>query len=67
MAVKPDPRIPEAFRKGNRKKVTTVAALLAELQQLPPELKVLGDLDFGVRVTVTNFNDRCLAVVFDSD
>lgn len=58
--------LPNGFRKGTRRKVKTVEKLIAELQQLPPRMKVLGEYDSGVRVVVTNFNDRCLAVTFDT-
>lgn len=60
--------LPDGFRQGTRRKVTTVKALIAELQKLPPSMKVLGDgCDVGVRVTVTRVNDKFLAVRFDGD
>lgn len=80
MPVKSDPRVPDEFRKGTRKKVKTVAALIAELQQLPGEMRVIGgdhmvvtsfgemrmlSTPAGVRVVVTNYNDKFLAVVIE--
>ena len=65
MAVKERDDIDKSFRQGKRRKVKTVGKLIEELQQLPPDLKVLGSFGFGVRVSVTNYNDRCLAVDID--
>lgn len=65
MAVKERDDIDRSFRQGKRKKITTVGKLIEELQLLPPSLKVLGGFDFGVRVGVTNWNDRCLAVTIN--
>lgn len=58
MAIKENPDIDPTFRKGTRRKVRKVAALIEELQQLPPELALVDP----VRVVVTNCNDRRLAV-----
>jgi hypothetical protein len=65
MAVKERNDVDPSFRQGKRRKIKTVGKLIEELQQLPPSMKVLGGFDFGVRVTVTNWNDRCLAVTID--
>jgi hypothetical protein len=65
MAVKERNDVDPSFRQGKRRKIKTVGKLIEELQQLPPSLKVLGGFDFGVRVGVTNWNDRCLAVTID--
>lgn len=62
MAVKEDPRIHTSFRRGERPKVKTVAKLIEELQQLPGTLKICGDWGLGVRVGVTNLNDKHLAL-----
>lgn len=47
MPVKEDPRIDKSFRQGKRAIVKTVGALIAELQQLPEELKICGDFGLG--------------------
>jgi hypothetical protein len=65
MGIKERDDIDRSFRQGKRRKITTVGKLIEELQQLPPSLKVLGGFKFGVRVTVTNWNDRYLAVQID--
>lgn len=52
MTVKENPKLPDGFRKGTRPKVEK---LIAELQHLPPKMKV----------SVTNYNDRYLAAQFD--
>lgn len=63
-----DERIPDDFRKGTRPRVRTVGELIAELQQLPPELPLEGGLgDNAARVIVTNVNDKYLAVMIDFD
>lgn len=53
--------IDRSYRKGTRRKVSTVAAIIKELQGLPPELRTI----VPVRVVVTNLNDKRLAVGFD--
>ena len=58
MPVKENPDIDPTFRKGKRRKVKTVAAIIAELQQLPPNLSLVDP----VRVVVTNYNDLRLAL-----
>ena len=63
VAVKENPEIDRTFRKGTRKKVKTVAAIIAELQLLPPDLTTIEP----VRITVTNYNDKRLALVIDED
>lgn len=67
MAIKERDDIDDSFRKGERRKVKTVGKLIEELQQLPPSLKIYGGYDFGVKVSVTNWNDRCLAVTIDTE
>jgi hypothetical protein len=63
MAVKENPDIDRSFRKGTRRKVKTVAAIIAELQQLPPRLSLVEP----VRIVVTNLNDRRLALDIRED
>lgn len=64
MTLKND-KIQKSFRQGTRKVVKTVGALIRELQQLPFKMKIEHGFGRGVRVTVTNCNDRYLAVVFE--
>lgn len=60
-AMKYEDVIDRSYRKGTRRKVSTVAAIIKELQGLPPELRTI----VPVRVVVTNLNDKRLAVGFD--
>ena len=62
MNIKEISSIPATFRKGKRRKVKTVAALIAELQKLPPTLPLIDP----VRIVVTNHNDRRLALEIET-
>lgn len=54
--------VDESFRKGTRRKVKTVAAIIAELQRLPPTLATINP----VRIVVTSLNDK-LALVIEEE
>jgi len=63
MPCKEDPSIDLSFRTGTRKKVRTVGDIIAELQKLPPNLRTAKP----VRVSVTDWNDKRLALVIEED